>query len=119
MTHPHDPTHPTDNAAHPIAPGAASPDDGAEDARVGDVYERREDGDICRVTAVYAQGHSYDTDLHDRTFGAPTRRDLRTYWKRIARDVSPEAFRAMRCSCCASRPGDENRQTPSGEGSGA
>ncbi len=79
--------------------------DTSDAPRVGDVYRHREDGDLCRVTETgFGDRLCYATDLHCGSFGSPMERDLATYWERIARDVSDEAFRAMRCTCWRCNP---------------
>lgn len=99
----------------------ARQDDGEGDFAVGDVFRDRKDGDICRVTEVYAgrRGPTAYTDNHNGSFGDPTLEELRRLWERVARGMSDPAFRAMTCACCESPARDGDRQTPSGlEGTG-
>ncbi len=68
--------------------------------RAGDVYRHRLDGDLCRVTETnFGTWSTNATDMHDGAYGSFSDRELAQWWERIARDVSDEAFRAMRCTC--------------------
>lgn len=89
---------------------------GEGDVAVGDVFLDRKDGDICRVTEVYAgrRGPTAYMDFHGGSFGASTLEELRRLWERVAGGVSDAAFRAMTCACCESPARDGDRQTPSG-----
>ena len=109
----------TDAGRNDGASGAAA-DGGDERVAVGDVFRCRTDGDICRVTEVYAgrRGPTAHTDNHNGSFGDPTLEELWRLWERVARGVSDAAFRAMTCACCESPARDGDRQTPSGDAVG-
>lgn len=69
-----------------------------ESVREGDVFEHREDGGLCRIADATPRGVRgwYAAEMLDGRFSYPTPEELAKHWSRVARDVSDEAFRAVK-----------------------
>jgi len=64
---------------------------------IGDVFRHCKGGDLCRIESRVGID-AWHTQLHDGSFGS-VRDDFFKNWLRIGRGLSPEAFRAMHCTC--------------------